>query len=49
MAKKPPEYPKPKKGQQVTCLACKDGKVMGARGVIKDCKACTGNGYIIAK
>lgn len=49
MARKPPEYPKPKKGQRVICLACNKGKVLGPRGVIRNCKACKGNGYIIAK
>jgi hypothetical protein len=42
-------YPKPKKGSRVTCLACKNGKVMDNSGKIKDCGPCKGHGYIIAK
>jgi hypothetical protein len=41
-------YPKPKKGAKVTCLACKHGKVMDAKGVVKDCTACKGKGSIKA-
>lgn len=46
---KQPEYPKPKRGERVKCLGCKDGKVMVARGVIRDCKPCKGQGFIVAK
>lgn len=49
MAKDAKQYPKPKKGERVKCLGCKDGKVMGPRGVIRNCKSCKGNGFIVAK
>jgi DnaJ-class molecular chaperone len=42
-------YPRPKRNEEVKCLACNKGKVMGPCGVIKDCKACHGKGTITAK
>jgi hypothetical protein len=41
-------YPKPKKGQTVKCLACKDGKVLGLDGKVKTCSPCKGKGVIRA-
>jgi len=32
------KYPKPLKGSRVTCLACKDGKILVPRAKLKDVK-----------
>lgn len=40
------KYPKAKKGAEIKCLGCKNGKVMGPSNVVKDCEACKGQGTI---
>jgi hypothetical protein len=39
-------YPKPKKGDKIKCLACKNGKVLGPDGKPKNCDGCKGKGEI---
>lgn len=46
------EYPKPKKGERVKCLACNGtGKVvflLGSKRVKRSCYGCNGAGYHVA-
>jgi hypothetical protein len=42
-----PDYPHPKKGERVKCLACNNGLVYGKNGP-KACTACKGQGFITA-
>jgi hypothetical protein len=47
--RKQPEYPRPKRGERVKCSGCTNGKVMKADRTLRDCTACEGTGFIVAR